>query len=126
MTSTDEVTTWVEAYRKAWISNDPDDVAALFTDDAVYEFRPHDPEPWRGRDAIASGWLEEQDSPETWTFAFEVLGTLDDGTALVRAVTEYLDDRPIYDNLWFITFEGGRASRFTEWYMAREGTGTDE
>ncbi|MCU1543988.1 MAG: hypothetical protein JWM50_1853 [Microbacteriaceae bacterium] len=126
MTSTQEVEAWVEAYRGAWISNDADEVAALFADDAVYEFRPHDPDPWRGRDGIVAGWLGEQDSPETWKFEFQVLGILDDGSALVRAVTEYLDDRPTFDNLWFITFEGGKASRFTEWYMAREGTGTDE
>jgi ketosteroid isomerase-like protein len=125
MTTTDEATTWVEAYREAWISNDPDAIAALFTDDAVYEFRPGDPEPWRGRDAIVSGWMEDQDSPETWTLDFHVLGTLDDGTTLVRAVTEYLDERPTFDNLWFITLDGGKASRFTEWYMAREGTGTE-
>ncbi|WP_188510966.1 YybH family protein [Conyzicola nivalis] len=120
MTTTDEVTRWIEAYRSAWISNDADEVAALFTEDALYEFRPNDPEPWRGRDEIVTGWLEEPDAPDTWTFDFKIVGLLDDGTAVVQGVTEYLDENPTYDNLWLIAFEEGKASRFTEWYMERE------
>jgi uncharacterized protein (TIGR02246 family) len=62
MTTTDEVAAWVDAYKRAWISNDADDIAAIFTDDAVYEFRPNDPEPWRGRDEIVQGWVGEPDA----------------------------------------------------------------
>jgi ketosteroid isomerase-like protein len=123
---TEDVTRWVEAYQAAWISNDRDDVAALFTDDAVYEFRPNDTEPARGRDAIVDTWIAEQDGPETWTFEFTVLGVLGGGegsTAVVQGVTEYLDDRPTYENLWLITLDDeGRASAFTEWFMVRKGT----
>lgn len=120
MTNHEDAAAWVTAYRAAWISNDADEIAALFTEDAVYEFRPNDPEPWRGRDAIVAGWLDEQDSPETWNLDFEVRDILPDGTAVVQAVTEYLDARPTFDNLWFIELEGGRARHFTEWYVARE------
>ena len=133
---TDDVIRWIEGYRAAWVTNDASDVAALFTEDAVYEFRPNDPAPWRGRDAIVAGWLAEQDAPETWKFDFTVLGLLDSTavnelgmqvaaapTAVVQGVTEYLDDRPTYENLWLITFDDeGRASRFTEWFMVRKGT----
>ena len=31
---------WMEAYRAAWISNVPSEVAALFTEDAVYTVSP--------------------------------------------------------------------------------------
>ncbi|GAB2457704.1 ketosteroid isomerase-like protein [Conyzicola lurida] len=122
MTTIDEATTWVEAYRDAWLSNDADEVGALFTDDAVYEFRPNDPEPWRGREAIVAGWLEEPDSPETWKFDFEIRGILGDGTAVVQGVTEYLDERPTYENLWIIRLDHGQATHFTEWFMVRKGT----
>jgi ketosteroid isomerase-like protein len=136
MIGKEAVTAWVEGYRAAWTSNDPDAIAALFTDDAVYEFRPNDPEPWRGRDAIVSGWLAERDAPETWRFDFTVLGVMPrdavnelgmavtpDATAVVQGVTEYLDDRPTYENLWLITLrDDGRASHFTEWFMVRKGT----
>ena len=123
MTTTDDVTRWVEAYRDAWISNDADAIAALFTDDALYEFRPNDPDPWRGRDAIVAGWIDDQDSPETWKLETTVLGILADDTALVQAFVEYLDDRPNFDDLWFIELRDGRASRFTEWPVERAGGG---
>jgi hypothetical protein len=137
MTEIADVTRWVEAYRTAWTTNDANDIGLLFTDDAVYEFRPGDPEPLRGRDAIVSGWIAEQDSPDSWRFEFEVVGIMQapainefgmdvpgDDTAVVKGVTEYLDERPTYDNLWLVTLDSeGRASRFTEWYMIRKGTG---
>jgi uncharacterized protein (TIGR02246 family) len=122
MTTNDEVAAWVEAYRSAWISNDADEISALFTDDALYEFRPNDPDPWRGLEAIVQGWVGEPDSPETWTLDTEVLGVLPDDTAVVQAVVEYLDDRPDYDDLWFIELENGRARRFTEWAVKRRET----
>lgn len=126
MTTTTEAEAWVDAYKNAWASNDAAEIAALFTEDAVYEFRPNDAEPWRGRDAIVAGWLAEPDGPDTWRVEFEVVGFVQDATAVVKAVTEYLDGRPTYDNLWFITFdEAGRASHFTEWYMARKAAGDD-
>ena len=40
---------WMEAYRAAWISNVPSEVAELFTEDAVYAVSPF-AEPWTGRD----------------------------------------------------------------------------
>jgi len=119
MTTTDEVTTWVDAYKRAWISNDADDIGALFTENALYEFRPNDPDPWRGREAIVAGWIDDQDSPETWTLETTILGVLPDDTAIVKAVVEYLDDRPDYDDLWLIELENGKASRFTEWAVRR-------
>jgi len=125
MTTTTEAQAWVDAYKSAWISNDAAEIAELFTDDAVYEFRPNDPEPWRGRDAIVAGWLDDLDSPEAWALDFEIEAILGD-VAVVRAVTEYFDARPTFDNLWFITLEGGRASHFTEWYVAREAAAEGE
>ena len=119
MTTTAEVTAWVDAYKKAWISNDADDITALFTDDAVYEFRPNDPNPWRGREAIVQGWVGEPDAPDTWTLETQILGVLPDNTAIVQAVVEYLDDRPVYDDLWLIEIDDGKARRFTEWAVRR-------
>jgi uncharacterized protein (TIGR02246 family) len=119
MTTTDEVAAWVDAYKRAWISNDADDIAAIFTDDAVYEFRPNDPEPWRGRDEIVQGWVGEPDAPDTWTLETQILGVLADDTAIVQAAVEYLDDRPVYDDLWLIELENGKARRFTEWAVKR-------
>ena len=57
---------WVAGYIAAWESNDPAQIGALFTDDAVYLTSP-DAEPRRGRDAIVAGWLEDLDEPGTWS-----------------------------------------------------------
>jgi hypothetical protein len=47
---------WTEAYRAAWISNVPSDVAALFTKDAFYSVSPFT-EPRIGRDEIVRRWV---------------------------------------------------------------------
>ena len=38
----------MQKYIMAWRSNEPDDIRALFTPDAVYATSPNEPEPWRG------------------------------------------------------------------------------
>ncbi len=105
---------WLDAYRKAWESNDPEDIGALFTDDAEYRTEPW-VEPWRGRDAIVSGWLEHADDPGTTTFEWAPLAVTDE-VAIVQGTTMYPDRT--YSNLWVIRLDDqGRARAFTEWYM---------
>jgi ketosteroid isomerase-like protein len=116
----DAVTSWMEKYITAWKSNAPEDIRALFTPDAVYATSPHGSDPWRGQDKIVERWLAERDEPEDWTFEWSVLG-VDGDLAFVQGHTNYLGDRPSYDNLWIIRLApDGRASAFTEWYMARK------
>ena len=112
-------TEWVEGYVRAWGSNDPDDIAAIFTEDAVYEFSPDDPDALRGREAIIAGWLDSKDEPDEWTFDWEVLVETDD-MVVVQGRTDYPASK-LYDNLWVVRLgSDGRASRFTEWYMERD------
>ena len=112
--------TWIEQYTTAWASNSPDDIRAMFTEDASYAGGPNDESPWRGADAIVEGWIRNADTADDHEFEYEVLS--DNGElAFVQGVTTYLGDRPTYDNLWVIRFApDGRATEFTEWYMARE------
>lgn len=117
--SNDAVRKWVEGYRKAWLSNDPDDVRALFAEDAVYKFDPDDHEPWVGRETIVENWLKDPDTPGDHEFEWH---ELPDELGVVQGVTTYDDGkrRVVYDNLWVIDLdEEGRAREFTEWYMAR-------
>ena len=119
MITPDGVSRWVAAYQAAWTSNEPDDIRALFTDDAVYNGRPNDPDAWRGADGIVAGWLDHRDEPGDWTFEWNLLGISGD-VAYVQNVTGYAE-LPDYDNLWKIVFDDeGRAREFTEWAMARE------
>lgn len=110
---------WVEQYRRAWETNDPSDIAALWTEDAVYYRRP-DEEPVRGRSAIVDVWLEVADAPGETSFEYEVLG-YGDGVGFVRGWTTYHTQPPgEFSNLWVIRLDrGGRAHEFTEWWMEK-------
>ena len=112
------VTRWVEAYRRAWESNEPDDIRALFTEDAEYFTEPF-AEPWRGHDQIVDLWLEARDEPGDTGFDWQVVAVEGD-TAVIRAVTPYFG-KATYHNVWVIVLTpDGRASRFTEWWMAEK------
>jgi SnoaL-like domain len=109
--------TWVEAYRKAWLSNDPVDIEALFTDDAAYYNAPF-VAPARGRAAIVEEWLARKDEPGDNEFSFEILvGGQELG--VVQGRTLYRTDPPAdYRNLWLVRLdESGRCREFTEWWM---------
>ena len=108
---------WMQGYIKAWSSNDPDDIAALFTEDATYYTAPHR-QPWRGRAAIVEGWVDRKDQQGQWDFRHELLATAED-VAFVRGWTTYHDqETPNYSNLWVLRLtEDGRCAEFTEWWM---------
>jgi hypothetical protein len=109
----------MEKYLAAWTSNQPEDIRALFTKDARYETRPHDPQAWQGQDGIVDGWLAARDEPGDWTFRWELLGT-DGDTAFIQGVTTYSGGQATYDNLWVLRLDpSGRANSFTEWFMER-------
>ena len=50
---------WLDRYVAAWLSYDPDDIAALFSADVAYRYHPYD-EPVVGRDAVVASWLGER------------------------------------------------------------------
>jgi ketosteroid isomerase-like protein len=101
---------WVDGYVRAWSSNDPADIGALFTEEAEYRTAPWR-EPWSGREAIVAGWLARKDEPGGWSFEREVLAVAGD-LAFVRGRTGYPDEGEAYSNLW--------AAEFTEWWMPEE------
>ena len=105
----------------AWASNEPEDIRALFTGDATYAYSPNDDKPPRGHDEIVASWLEGKDEPGDCTFEYSVVSENDE-VAVVQGVTDYsASGGKVYDNLWVIRFAAdGRASEFTEWYIARE------
>ncbi|WP_411720879.1 nuclear transport factor 2 family protein [Mycetocola sp.] len=111
----DDPTTWMQAYERAWESNEPADIRALFTDDASYYTEPWI-EPWRGVDAIVEGWLERKDEPGNHTFEWFTLVATDE-VWVIQGTTAYTGGRT-YSNLWAIRpGPDGRAAEFTEWWM---------
>jgi hypothetical protein len=109
-----DVKGWVEAYRRAWESNDPAEIGALFSDDALYYTEPG-AEPWLGRDGVVEGWLARRDVPGDASFEWQPLIETND-IGVITGITTY--SSVTYRNLWVIRFDGeGRCREFTEWFM---------
>jgi uncharacterized protein (TIGR02246 family) len=114
MTDLDRVATWIDGYVRAWNTNDPDDITALFTDDGEYYTAPFRP-PWRGREDIVAGWLERKDEPGETTFEWQPTAVTDE-VAIIEGTTVYPDET--YSNLWVIRLDAdGRCRQFIEWWM---------
>ena len=114
---TEGIAAWIDRYRRAWESNEPADIRALFTEDAVYHPAPAE-EPWTGHDGIVEGWLRAKDDPGDTTFTWSpVVDTPELG--IVRAVSTYRSGN-VYDNLWVVErAPDGRATDFTDWWVER-------
>ena len=107
---------WVDAYVRAWSSNDPAAIGALFTQDAAYYTEPHSA-PWRGRDEIVRRWLERKDEPGDTEFRWHPIALSQD-IAVVQGETVYRTPPRTYSNLWVIRLDPeGRCTEFTEWWM---------
>jgi hypothetical protein len=105
---------WLDGYIRAWTSKADEDVRALFTEDAEYWFRPDDPDPLRGVDAIVEMWSEPE--PTEAVFELEVL-VEDDKVGIITGQVDY-PGHQLYHNLWEVHFApDGRAERFVEWFM---------
>ncbi len=120
MTNLERLTAWIDGYVRAWNSNDPADIGALFTDDAAYytaRFR----EPWRGREGIIEGWLDRKDEPGETSFTWRPLVVTDE-VSIIDGTTTYPTET--YSNLWVIRLgDAGRCREFTEWWMEHPKTG---
>lgn len=113
---------WLERYRAAWTTDDPQQIGALFTEDATYSPWPFS-KPWEGREAIVGKWVERGDSKDPWRFDSELVAVEGD-TGVVKGLTTYPahDDQPedAYSNIWVIRLEpDGRARSFAEWWIQR-------
>lgn len=126
----DQVQRWLDAYTRAWITYDPDQIGALFSDDAEYRWHPWDEgdDVARGRSEIVAAWLANPDAAGTYRGAYRPLLVSGDQAIAVGFSSYYTDDTQttldrVYHNLWVLRFdEEGRCRSFTEWYMKAPGT----
>jgi len=114
---------WLAGYLRAWRSDDPTDISALFTEDAAYYTGPFD-EPWAGRDTVVAGWIARGDSKLEWTFRHEIVA-VEGEVGVVRGWTTYAataeDLETTYSNIWIVRLtDAGHAREFREWWVARE------
>ena len=122
----DEVQGWLDRYVAAWRTYDPDEIGALFTEDAEYRFHPWD-EPVRGRAAIVRSWVvpggaaSSRDEPGTYDARYEPYA-VDADRAVAVGSSDYLAaDGSVerrYRNVFLLRFDAeGRCASFTEWFM---------
>ena len=116
---------WLAAYRHAWSTDDPSEIAALFAEDARYFTAPYSA-PLEGVRAIADYWVGERESVLPWSFEYQALAQEGD-LYVVRAVTTYpqgtsdAEGPETFSNLWLVTLGGdGRAREFVEYFMLVE------
>ena len=118
-----DVQAWLDRYIEAWRANEPGPIKALFTDDAVYRYRPYDDpaQTATGDDAITESWLEEPDDPGSWEARFEPY-VVEGERAVAVGYSRYLatDSRPerTFHNAYLLRFApDGRCAEFSEFYM---------
>lgn len=120
-----DVAEWLERYVAAWKSYDPQEIGALFAQDARYRVRPwdDDAEAVRGRAAIVADWLESPDEPGSFEAAYRPWA-IDDDRAVAVGTTRYLatDDAPEaeFHNVFLLRFDDeGRCVELTDVSMRR-------
>jgi len=122
MIDTTDIDRWLERYQAAWRSDEPAQIAALFTDDARLFSEAHR-EPVVGGAAVADWWAEMGESRLPWTFEYDIVAREGD-LHVVRATTRYpegTNGQPgptEFRNLWLVTLaDGDRAREFVEYYV---------
>ena len=118
-----DVQAWLDRYVAAWRSNDAGLIADLFTEDAVYGYRPYDTPEFtvRGRDTIVRNWLDDTDDPDTWEAHYEPYAVDGDrAVAIGRSRYRATADEPerTFHNAYLLRFApDGRCAEFREYYM---------
>jgi hypothetical protein len=125
MTRTD-VQAWLDRYIEAWRGNRADLIEPLFTEDAVYRYRPYggDERASIGRDAIVAAWLDEPDEPDSWEAQYATYA-VDEDRAVATGISRYLatDQNPerVFYNVFLLRFDpDGRCTDFTEYWMLED------
>jgi ketosteroid isomerase-like protein len=116
----------LDGYVAAWASNDPAEIGDLFTEDAVYSYRPweNDEVTARGRDAIVAAWTSHEEDPtesdaQYRPYTVEGNRAVAVGWSRYRA-TESEPEKTIH-NAYLLEFDDdGRCSSFHEfWFLER-------
>ncbi len=117
-------TEWLESYVQAWTTYDAAAIGALFSVDVVYHPNPF-VEPLHGRDAVVAFWLNDRDTPGTYSASYASF--LTDGAVVMAAgQSRYYADagqtelRTVFENVFLLRFDADSACiEYREWYMER-------
>ncbi len=117
-----DVQAWLDRYIDAWRENDPELVEALFTQDAVYRFRPYggDGRIAEGVAEIVRSWIDFDDDPVSWEASYEAFA-VDGDRAVAVGTSRYFNAAnggdELYHNCFLLRFDDGRCADFTEYWM---------
>jgi len=123
------VQAWLDAYERAWETYDPEQIAALFSENAEYRWHPAD-EPVVGRDEIVRAWVAPEGNESSRDAEGTYLGeyrpyAVDGHRAVAIGTSTYWTDSSrskldrVYYNNWLLEFDDdGRCRSFTEYYMS--------
>ena len=115
-------TGWLDAYKWAWESRDPEAAANLFTANATYHETPFD-EPLRGREGILDYWSDVTRTQEAIEFSYEVLATAEaGGIAHWRSEFTSLPSGSVVDldGVFLVKLDAdGKCTEFREWWHKR-------
>jgi hypothetical protein len=112
---------WLDRYFSAWASNDPDEVADLFTEDAEYSWGPFRASAF-GRDAIVRAWVEGG-APPRMRWSVDPIAISGDRGAAHWNVSFRGDAGGVVelDGILVCSFgDDGRCTLHREWYERRE------
>ena len=115
---------WLLRYFEAWVSNDPVEVAALFSEDAVYYYDPFK-EPSKGRRVIVEKWVSDPEGQRDITTSFDVLA-VEGNLGVAHWNVKYLagpseTQRVEMDGILLLRFNPKmECTEHREWYSYRE------
>ncbi|GAA4596413.1 hypothetical protein GCM10023194_68570 [Planotetraspora phitsanulokensis] len=109
-----QVEHWVDGYVKAWTTGDPEDIKALFAEDAESYEWPYETA-WIGRQEIIDGWRARAPWQEGgWTFDWSLL-VVNGDTFAIKGTGVYAK-LGTFDNLWVVTLgDEGECTVFRMW-----------
>ncbi len=114
---------WLDAYGRAWESRDPDAIAELFAEDALYLETPFEA-PMRGRAAVVEYWQGVRRTQEDVHFRREILAIAGE-TGIAHWWASFVrvpsGKRIHLDGVAAVTLDpSGRCRLFREWWHRRE------
>ena len=116
-------TDWLDAYKRAWETRDPEAAANLFTANAAYHETPFD-EPSRGQEGILEYWSGVTRTQEAIEFSYEILATAEAvGIAHWRSEFTSLPSRSAVDldGIFLVKLDAdGKCTEFREWWHKRK------
>ncbi|MDH3729635.1 MAG: nuclear transport factor 2 family protein [Acidimicrobiia bacterium] len=114
-----QLNSWLQAYGRAWETNDTDGFVALFSDDAVYEESPF-AEPMVGTAAIRAYAEQMEQYQGEVAFTFEILSAAPAIALFGASYNNLADGIPTQlDGVFLLGFDdAGLCTSLREWWHA--------